>query len=656
VRLGTLLACAIVVVSCASMPAQTGGDVIGMHDLGPGSKSPITGARPDFCLYCHAPHSGVGGMTPLWNQTLSKQTYTTYTSSTYVETGNPHPTPGTDSTLCLSCHDGSVAVGTTAAYGKITTHGAMSSPDVLGSNLSSSHPFSLVLPVKDSPDLVSTLASGGKTADPTGAVKLIRGNIECTSCHNPHVQAKDPVAQNFLVKDSIRGALCLACHDPNRTPPQGKTNPLSGWFQSIHATATDSVSNLPYPTLAQNACFSCHTDHNAAGAEWLLRGAGDQVCLNCHSGTSSNPHSSASTGGDRSMLLAPSVAASPRMTASLDVASEYAKIGHPIAATNSASRTAVQAQSKARMQAASSSTTAQSACVDCHNRHGAQATTTTTLPPAVRASQKEVIGVSASDGTTAVNPAQNQFEICFVCHGSISRKSADITKYGYMPARITTVANPRNVLAQFSPTVTSSHPVVRVRSSPLPQPSLLTSMSNLNGTTQGRTVGSQIFCTDCHNSDDNREFGGGGPNGPHGSKWTHILERRYEFSQAIAPGAPITNLFPNPDLSVNGPYALCGKCHNLSNIMQNASFARHSSHIDAGFSCSTCHTAHGVGPGSANVLGQRLVDFDVNVVAPNAGLPVSYNRGTNTCTLTCHQVAHNRDGSISTLLGASPRK
>jgi hypothetical protein len=38
-------------------------------------------------------------------------------------------------------------------------------------------------------------------------------------------------------------------------------------------------------------------------------------------------------------------------------------------------------------------------------------------------------------------------------------------------------------------------------------------------------------CLECHNSDDNREFGG---TGPHGSKWGHILERRYELSQAMA--------------------------------------------------------------------------------------------------------------------------
>jgi hypothetical protein len=171
-------------------------------------------------------------------------------------------------------------------------------------------------------------------------------------------------------------------------------------------------------------------------------------------------------------------------------------------------------------------------------------------------------------------------------------------------------------------------------------------MLNLDGLTPGRATGTQIFCTDCHNSDDNREFGGPGPNGPHGSKWTHILERRYEFSQAVAPGQLITNLFRNPDLSVNGPYALCGKCHSLGNIMTNVSFTQHQSHIDAGFTCSTCHTAHGMGGVNPNITGQRLVNFDVNVVAQNGAAPISYNRATNTCVLACHETAHNPNGSV----------
>ena len=100
-----------------------------------------------------------------------------------------------------------------------------------------------------------------------------------------------------------------------------------------------------------------------------------------------------------------------------------------------------------------------------------------------------------------------------------------------------TAPDPLNLIPQLSVTATSSHPVLHPRSSGFSQPSLLPNMLQLNGTTtQGRAMGTQIYCTDCHNSDDNREFGGVGPNGPHGSKWDHMLERRYEFSQAPGPG------------------------------------------------------------------------------------------------------------------------
>jgi hypothetical protein len=127
-----------------------------------------------------------------------------------------------------------------------------------------------------------------------------------------------------------------------------------------------------------------------------------------------------------------------------------------------------------------------------------------------------------------------------------------------------------------------------------------------------------------------------------------LLERRYEFSQAPGPGQLITNLYPNPDVTVNGPYAMCGKCHDLpTNVLANTSWSQHSLHIaQYGFSCSVCHTAHGMGATSPNVTGERLVNFDVNVVAPNGASPIAYNRATNTCTLTCHNAAHNGNGTV----------
>jgi hypothetical protein len=166
-------------------------------------------------------------------------------------------------------------------------------------------------------------------------------------------------------------------------------------------------------------------------------------------------------------------------------------------------------------------------------------------------------------------------------------------------------------------------------------------------------MGSQILCTDCHNNDDSRESGGNSPNGPHGSKYSHILERQYPFAQAPAPGQSIPGqfLYPNPDLSPTGTYALCAKCHDLTRLDQ--SWNHHLFHVNAGFSCSVCHTPHGMGSTSATISGQRLVNFDVNVVAPNRATPItySYNGGNASCTLPCHGHSHNAAVGHSAALG-----
>ena len=606
------------------------GDTLGMHNLTPSSGSSIYVQSGNAgCTFCHAPHSGLGGVTPLWNQELSKAQYTPYTSTTYHQTGNTQPPLGVTSSLCLSCHDGTVAVGQSAAYGKLQTTGNWANGDSFGQNLSSSHPFSLVTPIKDASNLVASLVSQGKTADPTGKVKLVNGNVECTSCHDPHVQYNDKLAQQFLVRDSSKGQMCLACHDPTRTL-QGQVNQLAGWPNSIHQSASNQVATEAhvgsYGTVALNACTSCHMNHNASSPARLLRPATPsspgtdpttQDCMTCHNG------------GTYVSPAAPNVMA------------EITKPGgHPLPSGNNAhdaNEPGVLFNNR------------HATCTDCHSAHASNQVTVFGPPPTLRASQSGVLGVSALDGITVLTPSVNQYENCLRCHGSGPGKQRIII-YGYSPTRLVAQPDALNVIPEFSATATSSHPVTHDRSSGLPQPSLRNNMLNQNGSTSARTTGPRIFCTDCHNSDDNREFGGSGPNGPHGSVNSHILERNYQFSQAATPGGMVTNTFPNPDLSMNGPYAMCAKCHDLNLVLNNTSWAKHHSHVaQDGFSCSVCHTAHGMGANSPTVSGQRLVNFDVNVVASNNGLPISYNRGLGTCSLTCHQVAHNPDGSVSSL-------
>jgi len=652
--------------------AQT--DVVGSHDLSPGGTgSPIKGTLSGSCLYCHAPHSGLNGTagvapTPLWDQKLSSvQAYTVYSSSTMVNIPNPSPPLGTDSTLCLSCHDGTVAgsPGALVPYGNVPMSGQMYPTDVFGTNLSAMHPISFNLPLKPSPDLVPSLtANPPTTADPTGAVRLINGNIECTSCHNPHVQNIDPQNPNFLVIANSNSALCLACHT---TIPPGSgmglsnalvsrndsmaaagtsltartagtnTNPLVRWTTSIHATASNRVAPQislestsvatsrsamslrnaslgHYNTVGRNGCSSCHAPHNVQGQNALLRAVDDQTCLLCHNGSSniSPPISNVLT-----EMVAP-------------------KFGHSFSPGNTPHRA---------HEAALLNQNVHVTCVDCHNPHSTDRVASYPSAPAIRPSQTMVMGVSATDGVTVVSPAVNQYENCLRCHGTSTGKPAGVN-FGYLPLRAVSASDPLNVIPEFSSFANSSHPVFRDSSSMFPQISLRANMLNLDGRTMGRTMGTRILCTDCHNSDDNREFGGKGPSGPHGSIFSHILERRYEFSQAAVPGKPVTNLFPNPDLSaqggvIGGPYALCAKCHDLNQVMNNTTFSEHARHVKQdGFSCSVCHTAHGMGAQSGNISGERLVNFDVKVVAPYGAVPLSYNRATNSCSLVCHNHTH----------------
>ena len=52
---------------------------------------------------------------------------------------------------------------------------------------------------------------------------------------------------------------------------------------------------------------------------------------------------------------------------------------------------------------------------------------------------------------------------------------------------------------------------------------------------------------------------------------------------------------------------------------------------------------------NASMSGERLVNFDVAVVAPNQASPITYNRAANSCILVCHNTAHNGDGSVTAL-------
>jgi len=253
--------CLTILLTGGALFAQFSGDVIGIHDLGPGSKSPITGARPDFCNYCHASHSGLN--LGLWNQTLTRQSYTVYHSDTEKNRGT-QPMLGDGSNLCLSCHDGTVAVGAVnwfdSGFGRPGSHGPqILNPRTAGLQglstghgagniaiLSGVHPVAMPYPYGgvgstyngtttganfianqwQTPPLgnirlymqngVNSVILGwnGAAASPAAASGL-QGNagIECSSCHDPH--NKITVDGYFLVgmgTGSGSTYLCNMCH------------------------------------------------------------------------------------------------------------------------------------------------------------------------------------------------------------------------------------------------------------------------------------------------------------------------------------------------------------------------------------------------------------------------------------------------------------
>jgi predicted CXXCH cytochrome family protein len=633
-------------------------NVIGVHDMGPYGQAPITGSLTT-CQYCHAPHSGLHGVAPLWSQKLSTQSdYTMYQSSTLANSPR-EPALGSASNLCLSCHDGTVAPGQTTPYGNYKMRGSMSATDVFGTDLSSTHPINFKLPLAtNTPNVYPSLINQGTTAN--SAVKLIKGNVECTSCHEPHVQYIDPVANAFLVVNNSGGTLCLACHEasPTETDPHGlaqantsskvlssvaasktivKKNALGEWASSAHASTVYKVSKTAnlghYGDTRRNSCLSCHQTHKAGSGPALLSRPiqalpnVDQVSQNC---------SSCHNGGSNISPALP------------NIFTEFEKAnGHPLQSGTTGKHAATETGVLDNNR--------HSTCVDCHDPHMSRPTTSF-VTTAIRASQLGTPGVSATDGSTVLPQAANQFEICLRCHGRSAGKQI-LQAYGYHPVRSAIGGDALNILPQLASNAKSSHPVMHDSNSSYAQPSLRKAILNLDGRSQGRFLTARILCTDCHNSDDNRESGGTGPNGPHGSKYAHVLERRYESSQVApgaapvaGPGSTIQNLLPAiTDPSAAGPYSLCAKCHDLANVLSDASFKKHSTHINAGFSCSVCHSAHGVAAATTTTSGERLVNFDLAVVGQNdaTNAAISYNHSTNTCTLKCHNYNHSANGTVS---------
>jgi predicted CXXCH cytochrome family protein len=218
-----------------------------------------------ICVYCHAPHNtyklspangGPGAAVgapnsgpaaqapdafdylPLWNHALTPN----YASYTMYQNGPGAPTvgakasqailngmtPGSGSLLCLSCHDGSVAVN---SYGNLAQLSVSGGGSVIGTAfqigkdayLGNHHPIGFDYDAVRAGALGDTEIRSADTAQ-LGGAGAVRNHLfgtgnsrmECGTCHSVH--NKGNTGERLLWRSDTQSRLCLTCHDKGTDP------------------------------------------------------------------------------------------------------------------------------------------------------------------------------------------------------------------------------------------------------------------------------------------------------------------------------------------------------------------------------------------------------------------------------------------------------
>ncbi len=558
------------------LPSTSQGVRGSKHDFSKTGPGPIKAvSESDTCKFCHISHRAGAGV--LGNRPDSHPTsYQRYRSST-MESTSGAPPPATR--MCLSCHDGTIAVGQTRADRLAMRATGDSRPGgfaktSIGTDLRRTHPVA-----------VRALPGMKLRAPPPGAAARLSagGQVECTSCHDPHREDRDPVQHKFLVASNRQSALCLDCHT------------LDGWLSnpSAHRSSTRPPGSINgsatgYGTVGDNACASCHKQHGADERGRLLAGgqiSDDKLCLGCHDGR----------------------------VARVDIAREVVKPGAHAAAPGDSGHDAAESPSgRVRLPEVIATARRHATCVDCHNPHAAYSRSA--QPALVAGALDGVWGIDRNG--LRVDKARQEYEVCFKCHGDSANQPQ--ARGPQPPETLRRALTDVNLRRAFDLSAPSSHPVEGPGRN-LDVPSLIAPL----------TAASTITCSDCHSSDTTPS---GGARGPHGSVYPHLLERNLSTLDRT-PESPQV-------------YALCYKCHSRDVLLSDRSaFQLHRKHVvDQSAPCTACHASHGVtvqqGTATNNA---HLVNFDVSIVhASSQGLLQYTTRGarSGSCALSCHGKDH----------------
>ena len=183
------------------------------HNLstsGPGEIKSLRETR--VCIFCHSSHnSSLEG--PLWNhETTAPEKFKTYDRVTLQGYAQQ---PNGSTKLCLSCHDGTIAVGAVRNLaGGIPMQGVGGLGEIpagrkshLGIDLSGMHPVSIQYSQEQA------LAKGSLRWPPSDPEQEVGpdadGFVQCTSCHDPHGSRSEKIP--FWKKETF-SQVCNVCH------------------------------------------------------------------------------------------------------------------------------------------------------------------------------------------------------------------------------------------------------------------------------------------------------------------------------------------------------------------------------------------------------------------------------------------------------------
>lgn len=376
------------------------------HNLsvsGPGDIKATSESR--ICIFCHTSHSAKP-RTPLWNREDPGTFYTIYdnniSSTMQATTGQPDGT----SIMCLSCHDGTIALGKVLSQPEeISFGGGMSTMPNKRSNLktdlSDDHPVSFIYN--------SSLAStDGQLKDkPMFPAHVdINSKMQCTSCHDPH---NNPYKM-FLNAPTENSELCMNCHEPRYWNGSAHQTSVAQW----NGTGRNPWSHVdePYSNVAQNACENCHNTHSALGKERLMKAQFEENnCFDCHNGS----------------------------VAEDNVQEDFTKIyRHNVFGYNG-------------VHDANESTLVNNKhveCEDCHNPHAVNDLKVSA--PLAGGSLSGVRGIDQNGN--AVSEVQYEYEVCYRCHTQNSATRNTISRQ----------IEQNNVRLEFESDNPSFHPVTDV--------------------------------------------------------------------------------------------------------------------------------------------------------------------------------------------------